>query len=179
MIYFCPFQCWRRHKALRHLQDNYRLWIRRALQSVLLPQRSRAPLQKRLLGPTQRPAECKLSLPGLGPFSEPELEPALDGSSTSSESGQQTVQCLLMCLTGQQKATESCSIKKTFVCFWTGAWCIFAMLVLVQLRAHIYWYETTVHLAWLMRFDLLCVQPAQCLSEQQTWKQKTEHKDVF
>lgn len=124
MIYFCPFQCGRRHKALRHLQDSYRLWICRALQSVLLPQRSRAPLQKHLLGPTQRPAECKLSLPGLGSFSEPELEPALDGSSTSSASGQRTEQCLLMCLTGQHKGTESCLIKKTFVYVWTGAWCV-------------------------------------------------------
>ena len=48
------------------------LRLRRALQPVPLPPRPGAPLQERVLGPTQRPAECKPSLPGAGPLPEPE-----------------------------------------------------------------------------------------------------------
>lgn len=77
--FLCPsFQCGGWHQALRHLQDCHRLWICRALQSVLVPQRPSAPLQKRVLGPTQRPAECKSSLPGPGPLSEPEPAPQMN-----------------------------------------------------------------------------------------------------
>lgn len=75
---FASFQCGGWYQALRHLQDSHRLWIRRALQSVLIPQRPGAPLQKRLLGPTQRPAECKPGIPSPGPLSEPEPAPQMN-----------------------------------------------------------------------------------------------------
>lgn len=75
----CPsVQCGGRRQALCHLQDGHRLWICRALQPVLVPQRPGAPLQKRLLGPTQRPPECKPGLPGHGPLSEPEPAPQMN-----------------------------------------------------------------------------------------------------
>lgn len=66
-----PPQRWRRHQTLCHLQDSHWFRIRRALQPVLIPQGPGAPLQERLLGPTQRPAECKPGLPGPGALSEP------------------------------------------------------------------------------------------------------------
>lgn len=75
----CPcFQRGGRHQTLRHLQDHHRLRVRRALQPLLVPQRPGASLQERLLDPTQRPAECKSSLPGPGPLSEPDPAPQMN-----------------------------------------------------------------------------------------------------
>lgn len=80
MSLLCVFllQCGRQRQALRHLQDGHRLRFRRTLQPLLVPQRSSAPLQKRLLGPTQRPPECNSGPPCPGPLSEPEPAPQMN-----------------------------------------------------------------------------------------------------